>query len=117
MVSLSEPATAARLSIRAAVETPRTAVRVYALLRRLHLRCGLPGFAARPVTAAIGISDLRGRKVLELREARPPLDFELPPGTYQVSIDTDRRRLYTIVLEPGACCELRLHPGACALPS
>jgi hypothetical protein len=113
----SEPARTARLSIRAAADAARSAVPVPALLRRLRDRWGLVMHPAACATAIVDIRDLQGHQVLEVREARPPLDLELPAGTYHVRIDAgDRRRLYTVVLEPGTCCELRVHapPGELA---
>ena len=113
MPCASDPAAAARLLIRGEMPGPVMALRMQALMRRLRLRCGLPARPARASEANIDIRDLQGRRVLEVRAARPPLDLDLPAGTYHVSIDAgERRRLYTIVLEPGASFELRVHAPA-----
>lgn len=100
----------ARLAIRAAIDSHSTAGRVQALLGRLRVHWGWAPHHAQPTQAVIDIRDLQGRRVLELREVRPPLDLDLPSGTYHVSIAAGgQRRLYTIVLEAGTCFELPVH--------
>jgi len=116
MPAPSSTATAAHLLIRAAAQSPGAGARMQALLQRLRVRCGLEPDPGAGASASIDIRDLQGRRVLELREARPPLDLDLPAGTYHVSIAAgEQRRRYTIVLEPGACLELRVHATARAL--
>ena len=106
----SHQGASARLAIRAAIDGQRTAARVQALLGRLRVRWGWAPHNAERAHAVIDIRDLQGCRVLELREVRPPLDLDLPSGTYHVSIDTGgQRRRYTIVLEAGTCFELPVH--------
>lgn len=103
----------ARLLIRAASDSPRTAARVQALLGRLRMGWGVVVQRAGRVTARIDIRDLQGRRVLEIGEAQPPLDLDLPAGTYHLRVEAGgQRRLYTIVLEPGTCFELPVHVAA-----
>ena len=110
MLSSGAHAAPARLLIRAAADPPDSAPRVEGLLQRLQLRWRTAAQRTEPATATIDIRDLQGRQVLPVHEGQPPLDVELPAGTYDVSIAAcDQRRLYTIVLEPGACFELRVH--------
>ena len=110
MAAPGDPSLAARLSIRASADGAGGSAPVQRVLRRLGVHWGRGKPPAAGLTAVIDIRDLQGRRVLEVREARPPLDLELPAGTYHVSVVAgDQRRLYTILLEPGARFALCVH--------
>jgi hypothetical protein len=73
-----------------------------------RLRAGLQhGDNPEQEGATLEIDDLRGRRMLSLQNARPPLEVALPAGTYHVSLRRGAlRRRYTVTLEPGALFRL-----------
>ena len=73
-----------------------------------RLRAGLQhGEGAAHTGATLEIDDLRGRRVLSLHGAQPPLEVALPAGTYHVSVRHGAlQRRYTVTLESGALFRL-----------
>jgi hypothetical protein len=65
----------------------------------------------RPGVPATGIAieALDGQRLLALPDARRPLEFLLPAGTYHVHLDgAGLRRRYTVTLQAGTTFELRV---------
>jgi hypothetical protein len=86
--------------------------RLAALLHCLH--CLLRAGGRRPGGRLdLALHDLQGHRLLELRDARFAIDLRLQPGTYHLStLQCGARRQYTVALDPGAVCTLRLQRSA-----
>jgi hypothetical protein len=109
-LAVTDEASAARLLIYTDTEAQGEAQErpLAALVRRLGIWLA-PCPRRDPPLSALEIHDLRGQRILAVREPSPLVEVVLPPGTYHVSARVEgKHRRYTVMLEAGASLDLRL---------
>jgi hypothetical protein len=92
---------------------PAVAARVWRRCCTACIACFAPAAGGPGGRLDLALHDLQGHRLLELSDARFAIDLRLQPGTYHLStLQCGARRQYTVALDPGAECTLRVQRSA-----